>query len=342
MTLLNFWRHFSVRQLLLFFFFSPLQREVIQLYVGQAGVQVRDMKGRKSQVLLFVHQIFTTSSILLRFVFPFSLPSPQKLIWLFAAHLPAYTFERTHLSCSVQTMFYFMTDRKRLLGIVLFGAWNWSWWDHVPGQQPRQRLECFLQQLLLLFWAEDEVRSASCFGGSRANSHRRDTDGLLSFAVRSVHFDNRKRRRRKQLRARLQQPGLRVNWSDARESEEGCRKLWLFTRIHLVSFDWRRHWQWFWWDSQPLVKHFENQFSLQEHYCKRKSTKSSAKPAATSSPFSLRQSKVHVSRNHESRLNGAFIVFRISPIIVEPYNALLSTHYSMDYANCCILLDNEA
>lgn len=34
--------------------------------------------------------------------------------------------------------------------------------------------------------------------------------------------------------------------------------------------------------------------------------------------------------------------FRISPIIVEPYNALLATHYSMDYSDCSILLDNEA
>ncbi|CRK93338.1 CLUMA_CG006879, isoform A [Clunio marinus] len=33
---------------------------------------------------------------------------------------------------------------------------------------------------------------------------------------------------------------------------------------------------------------------------------------------------------------------KISPVIVEPYNALLSTHHSMDYADCCILLDNEA
>ena len=39
-----------------------------------------------------------------------------------------------------------------------------------------------------------------------------------------------------------------------------------------------------------------------------------------------------------------FLLFihRISPIIVEPYNALLSTHYSMDYSDCCIPLDNEA
>ena len=40
--------------------------------------------------------------------------------------------------------------------------------------------------------------------------------------------------------------------------------------------------------------------------------------------------------------NSERIFFRISPIIVEPYNALLSTHYSMDYSDCNILLDNEA
>lgn len=35
-------------------------------------------------------------------------------------------------------------------------------------------------------------------------------------------------------------------------------------------------------------------------------------------------------------------IHRLSPIIVEPYNALLTTHYSMDYSDCNILLDNEA
>ncbi|XP_058449599.1 tubulin alpha-8 chain-like isoform X2 [Malaya genurostris] len=33
---------------------------------------------------------------------------------------------------------------------------------------------------------------------------------------------------------------------------------------------------------------------------------------------------------------------RISPVIVEPYNAVLSTHVGMDYSDCCFLLDNEA
>lgn len=41
-------------------------------------------------------------------------------------------------------------------------------------------------------------------------------------------------------------------------------------------------------------------------------------------------------------INYSSFFLRISPIIVEPYNALLSTHYSMDYADCNILLDNEA
>lgn len=33
---------------------------------------------------------------------------------------------------------------------------------------------------------------------------------------------------------------------------------------------------------------------------------------------------------------------RISPVIVEPYNAVLSTHAGMEYSDCSILLDNEA
>ncbi|EDV91257.1 tubulin alpha chain [Drosophila grimshawi] len=32
----------------------------------------------------------------------------------------------------------------------------------------------------------------------------------------------------------------------------------------------------------------------------------------------------------------------ISPVIVEPYNALLSTHFSMDYADVSFIVDNEA
>lgn len=33
---------------------------------------------------------------------------------------------------------------------------------------------------------------------------------------------------------------------------------------------------------------------------------------------------------------------RISPLIVEPYNAILATHSSMEYVDCSILMDNEA
>ncbi|XP_055640705.1 tubulin alpha-8 chain-like [Toxorhynchites rutilus septentrionalis] len=33
---------------------------------------------------------------------------------------------------------------------------------------------------------------------------------------------------------------------------------------------------------------------------------------------------------------------RVSPIIVEPYNAVLSSHAGMDYSDCSFLLDNEA
>lgn len=40
-----------------------------------------------------------------------------------------------------------------------------------------------------------------------------------------------------------------------------------------------------------------------------------------------------------------FCVFpspRISPVIVEPYNAVLGTHFSMDNFDCSFLMDNEA
>jgi len=34
--------------------------------------------------------------------------------------------------------------------------------------------------------------------------------------------------------------------------------------------------------------------------------------------------------------------FQISPIIVEPYNAVFTTHGAMELENCCFLMDNEA
>lgn len=33
---------------------------------------------------------------------------------------------------------------------------------------------------------------------------------------------------------------------------------------------------------------------------------------------------------------------RLSSIIVEPYNALLATHFSMDYTDVTFIVDNEA
>lgn len=35
-------------------------------------------------------------------------------------------------------------------------------------------------------------------------------------------------------------------------------------------------------------------------------------------------------------------VYRLSAVIVEPYNTLLASHSGMDYTDCCLLLDNEA
>lgn len=37
-----------------------------------------------------------------------------------------------------------------------------------------------------------------------------------------------------------------------------------------------------------------------------------------------------------------FFFDRISPIIVEPYNAVLSTHLGMDFSDCSMLFDNQA
>lgn len=34
--------------------------------------------------------------------------------------------------------------------------------------------------------------------------------------------------------------------------------------------------------------------------------------------------------------------FRLSPVVVEPYNSLLATHFSMDYCDCTFIVDNEA
>lgn len=36
------------------------------------------------------------------------------------------------------------------------------------------------------------------------------------------------------------------------------------------------------------------------------------------------------------------LICRLSPIIVEPYNAILATHFSMDYADVSFIVDNEA
>ncbi|CAH0556724.1 unnamed protein product [Brassicogethes aeneus] len=39
---------------------------------------------------------------------------------------------------------------------------------------------------------------------------------------------------------------------------------------------------------------------------------------------------------------GIFPSPRVSPVIVEPYNTVLTNHTSMEYEDCCFILDNEA
>ncbi|XP_037922413.1 tubulin alpha-4A chain isoform X2 [Hermetia illucens] len=53
----------------------------------------------------------------------------------------------------------------------------------------------------------------------------------------------------------------------------------------------------------------------------------------------------YLDRDYGKRTKMEFVVFpspKISPLIVEPYNAILATHSSMEYVDCSILMDNEA
>lgn len=36
------------------------------------------------------------------------------------------------------------------------------------------------------------------------------------------------------------------------------------------------------------------------------------------------------------------IFWQLSPVIVEPYNAMLATNYALDIVNCSLLFDNKS
>lgn len=85
----------------------------------------------KSQVLLFVashiNHILGSSNIwLLLFTF-LSLSLTHSLA---STRVNSFIMQWTNK----QFFSYLMTDRKRLLGIVLFGAWNSRWWHNVSGR----------------------------------------------------------------------------------------------------------------------------------------------------------------------------------------------------------------
>ncbi|EFN67975.1 Tubulin alpha chain [Camponotus floridanus] len=52
-----------------------------------------------------------------------------------------------------------------------------------------------------------------------------------------------------------------------------------------------------------------------------------------------------LSKDYPKKLKLDFAVYpapNISTVIVEPYNAVLATHGTMDYVDCCFIVDNEA
>lgn len=157
------------------------------------------MRVEKSQVPLFVHQIFTTNSYLPLFPLflasssfnPISVFTVSPIFDFFCSRrehflVNSFIMQRTNK----QTMFYFMTDRKRLLGTLLFGAWNPARRDDVSRKQPRQWLKCFFQFLLLPLNATPEVCSARRSRWFGADSNWWNSNRLLSLSLRSVHANN--------------------------------------------------------------------------------------------------------------------------------------------------------
>ena len=52
-----------------------------------------------------------------------------------------------------------------------------------------------------------------------------------------------------------------------------------------------------------------------------------------------------LSRDYPKQITLDFVVFpspNIATVIVEPYNAVFTTHGTLDHVNCSFLVDNEA
>lgn len=52
-----------------------------------------------------------------------------------------------------------------------------------------------------------------------------------------------------------------------------------------------------------------------------------------------------LSEDYKKKLKMDFAIYpapNISTAIVEPYNSVLTTHGSLDYEDCCFIVDNEA
>lgn len=100
----------------------------------------------------------------------------------------------------------------------------------------------------------------------------------------------------------------------------------VLTRLYFLPIDWRWNWK-------------RLRYIASGKHCWRIWKKLSARVRY----FSITQVNIK-SSVISATISERFLLFvhRISPIIVEPYNSLLSTHYSMDYSDCCIPLDNEA
>lgn len=52
----------------------------------------------------------------------------------------------------------------------------------------------------------------------------------------------------------------------------------------------------------------------------------------------------HLSLDYEQKSKIEFSIFSAAPelIIIEPYNAVLNKHATLEHADCSFLIDNEA
>lgn len=88
--------------------------------------------GKESQVLLFVHQIFTKFSRIFSPLFD----SYQLTVSSLFSELSSVTFQVNSfiMQCTNNFIYFSVTDRKRLLGIILHGARNTRRWNNVSRQ----------------------------------------------------------------------------------------------------------------------------------------------------------------------------------------------------------------